>query len=40
MLQSALQMNEADEVTAFMSAALENLGLEKLLKPGQPTPKT
>jgi phosphotransferase system enzyme I (PtsP) len=35
LLQSTLQMNEADEIKGFMSAALENLGLEKLLKPGQ-----
>lgn len=34
LLQSALQMNEAEEITAFMSAALENMGLAKLLKPG------
>ncbi|MEN8213693.1 MAG: phosphoenolpyruvate--protein phosphotransferase [Pseudomonadota bacterium] len=35
LLRSALQMNEADEIAGFMSAALENLGLDKLLKPGQ-----
>jgi len=40
LLQSTLQMNEAADISAFMSAALDNLGLEKLLKPGQLTPKT
>lgn len=33
LLQCTLQMNEAEEISAFMSAALENLGLEMLLKP-------
>lgn len=33
LLKCAMQMNEADEIAGYMGAALENLGLESLLKP-------